>query len=225
MQSNTVRLENGDNLTTYDFGDIRYTVRRKGWEQYYVLSWNTGDQEKPFAAIPYDDMRFLVLAWRAQDSRFHPSQFYVLVGDTLEQVGLDNVNKHMTTQMLASHPIWCPVANMKAEHPSGHGGLVIQRGTSDIAPGAKVYCHLTGQGDGYERLPVTVHHRVSHRLITIFTAAAWLEHWRVELVYEPNLIRKLICHWDWTPESKALAESLIELGTSWAKRKIANEMR
>ncbi len=52
-----------------------------------------------------------------------------------------------------------------------------------------------------------------------------LEHWRVELVYERKLIRRLIGHWDWTPESKALAESLIEQGTSWAKRKIANEMR
>ena len=109
-------------LTIYDFGDIRYTVRRKGWEQYYVLSWSSSDQETPFAAIPYDDIRFLVLAWRALDSRFHPSQFYVLVGDTPEQVSLDNVNKHMSTQMLASHPIWCPVANMTSSRsPKGDG--------------------------------------------------------------------------------------------------------
>jgi hypothetical protein len=42
-------------------------------------------------------------------------------------------------------------------------------------------------------------------------------HWRVELVYEARLIKRLIQDWDWTPESKELAESLAEPGKWWGK--------
>ncbi len=210
-------LENGDFLITYDLGDIRYTIRnalRIPGCPLYFLSWSTGEQEMPFASIPYGDTRFYVAV---QGLGFE--RVYVLVGDSMELVDKD-ILRRMNAQALARTPLWCQVANMVQERPFGPGGREARRGgTSDIAPGAKVYCHPPKQGDGYERVQVTVHHRVSHRLITTFTKAAWLEHWMVELVYNPRLIAKLNHDWDGTPESKALAESLVEVGKSWAKRK------
>ncbi|HLV98600.1 MAG TPA: hypothetical protein VKT82_07985 [Ktedonobacterales bacterium] len=225
MKSTSTRVENGDYLITHHFGDIRYTVRmRIQQEHYYFLSWGMGDQETAFASIPYDDIHFFAVAWSLFAS-YRPIQIYVLVGDTIEPVRQSDLNHQVTAQMLASHPIWCPVANMAQEHPFGPGGQEIKRGTGNIAPGAKVYGHPPKWGDGYERVQVTVHHRSSHRPITTITHAAWLEDWRVELVYEPRLIKRLIYDWDWTPESKALAEQVVEQGKFWAKKRASDEMR
>jgi len=66
-------------------------------------------------------------------------------------------------------------------------------------------------------VPILARHRVSHRYITTHTNSAWLENWRVKLVYEPKLIPKLLGPWDWTAESKELAEQLARLGVSHAR--------
>jgi hypothetical protein len=218
MQKRYMTQDNGDYLIICDFGDRRYTAKSLG-RHWCLLSWSHENQETPFDAIPYGDIYFFKVVRHLTSFRNPQPVFpvFVLLGDTMEQINIHTLTRQMSAQTFASHPIWCPVANMRQEHPTGPGGQEIKRGTSDIAPGAKVYCHPTTQGDGYERVPVTMHHRVSHRLITIYTAATWLEHWRVELVYEPGLIKRLIKDWDWTPESKMLAESLVRQGEWWGQ--------
>jgi len=133
-------------------------------------------------------------------------------------------------------PVWCAVANVVAERPYGIDGAERRRGTKHFAPGAKVYC-LKPLWDWYPyrkqqgHLMVIGRARHTHRYIAIVIRAVWLTNWRVQLVYSPHVIREMVrinyemgadlgytyedvlakgWVWDGTPESKQLAEHIVQ---------------
>jgi uncharacterized protein (TIGR02996 family) len=88
-------------------------------------------------------------------------------------------------------PVWCVVANVLIERPSGPGAGV-RRGTKHFAPGAKVHVINFYWGMGGERVRVVGRHRKSKQYITLDMSAAYLANWRAELVYTPAVIRRVL---------------------------------
>jgi hypothetical protein len=107
-------------------------------------------------------------------------------------------------------PVWCVVANIVPERPYGPGGAEKRRGTKHFRPGAKVYCFPALWGDGYEQIKVVGRHRRSNRYVTMVIKSAWLENWRVKLVYSPDIIRRLDGKWNATEESRLVAEAIAQ---------------
>jgi hypothetical protein len=108
-------------------------------------------------------------------------------------------------------PVWCPVANMTSERPYGPGGQITKRGSKHFAPGAKLYfLHVMGYQGGDPQLELVGRHRGSHRFVTMIVSLSWLENWRVNLVYSPQVAKELHPYWDGTPASKAKAESYVQ---------------
>ncbi|KAB2853463.1 MAG: hypothetical protein F9K46_18305 [Anaerolineae bacterium] len=91
-----------------------------------------------------------------------------------------------------SSPIWCLVANVRAEIPYGPGGKETRRGTKQFYAGAKVFCFPVIWGDGYENIMVIGRHRSTHRYIKMIVHWKKLTNWRAELVYSPYIISQII---------------------------------
>ena len=89
-------------------------------------------------------------------------------------------------------PVWCVVANVIQDRPSGPGGVVIHRGTKHFAPGAKVHVVDFYWGTAGERVTVVGRHRKSRRYITLTMQSSHLANWRAELTYSPHVIREAI---------------------------------
>jgi hypothetical protein len=63
---------------------------------------------------------------------------------------------------------------------------------------------------GDPQLEVVGRHRGSHRFVTMIVSLSWLENWRVNLVYSPQVAKELQPYWDGTPASNAKAESYVQ---------------
>lgn len=108
--------------------------------------------------------------------------------------------------------IWCVVANVANEHPSGPGGVEVERGTKHFRPRTLVYCPTVLWGDGYEKTRVVGRHRGSNRYGTMVVRAAWLTNWRVKLVFSPHVMaefHKMGATWDGFRHSKREAEKIV----------------
>lgn len=100
---------------------------------------------------------------------------------------------------------WCLVGNIVSERAYGPGGQMTRRGTKHFPAGAKVYC-LPGQwGDGYDQIIVIGRHRGSHTFRTMIIDSAWVTHWRAQVVYSPEVLRRIYIatapgHCNWTSQ-------------------------
>jgi hypothetical protein len=132
------------------------------------------------------------------------ANFFARGGEITEET--NNANDAVEN---AGNQIWCVVANVVDEHPTGENKQ-IKRGTKHFSPRAKVYCCPPLWGDDYERVRVVGHHRGSHKLITLVMPSKLLENWRVKMVYAPQIIKRLREHWDDSAESKETANALVK---------------
>ncbi len=89
-------------------------------------------------------------------------------------------------------PFWCLVANVRAQRPSGPGGVEVRRGTKHFASGTKVYCFRPLWGDGYEKILVVGLSRRSRRYIAVVVSWRALTNWRAKLVYSPAVQRRML---------------------------------
>lgn len=158
------------------------------------LDYETNDGDHEFDHVPYEDDRFawaagLFLGGTATQLRVESdTTVFVLIHGEQALVQREQLRQIDTATMAG--PIWCPVANMKAERPYGPGGVEIKRGSKHFAPGAKLYCSGSSWGPSYyDQIQVVGHHRRSHRFVTMIVSSSWLTNWRVELAYSPYVIR------------------------------------
>ena len=106
-------------------------------------------------------------------------------------------------------PVWCVRATMKAEHPVGPGGSESRRGSKHFAPGARLYLRrIMGFRNETDVADVEMvgRHRATHRNVLMIVRGSWLEGWRADLVYSPQVARLLWPKWDGTSASKEQAE-------------------
>lgn len=110
--------------------------------------------------------------------------------------------------------VWCLVGNVVDEHEYGEDHQIVH-GTKHFSPGTKVYV-LPQQWDLGEMTPVVGRHRKSGKLICIVMRMDWIENFRVQKVYSPNVIRHMrngsndgCCYRQWgsTEEDHRAAEA------------------
>ena len=120
---------------------------------------------------------------------------------------------------LSEPPVWAVAANIVQEHLLGVE-KELKRGTKHFRPGAKVYIVQEGWDENAE----VVGHSRGGRRIKIWLRRAYLENFRVELVYSPAVIKRLTNYrsgwsndngrefvsWLGDEESKVKAEALAE---------------
>lgn len=174
------------------------------------LGYQMDNRDHAFDHVPYEDDGF---AWAARfffdEFAADTTQVTVLVRGDDVAVRREDLRPIETATMVG--PIWCPVANMKAERPYGPGGKETKRGSRHFAPGAKVYCDYYQWGDGYDQIQVVGHHRGSHRYVTMVVSSSWLTNWRLELAYSPHVIRELWPEWDGTARGKERALEIVNM--------------
>jgi hypothetical protein len=88
-------------------------------------------------------------------------------------------------------PIWSVVANVRKEIPFGPGSKEIRRGTRKFHGGAKVYIVDAYWGMAGENVTVIGHYR-GKEYITCVVRNLHLENLRVELVYSPAVIKRIV---------------------------------
>lgn len=112
-------------------------------------------------------------------------------------------------------PVWCPVASMRAVRQVGENGQQSRRGTQHFAPGARLYVRrvvgFRNSHNDEQDVEVIGRHRATHRYVKMIVRASWLEHWRPDLIYSPQVIRLLWPMWDGTAESKAEADDFVAI--------------
>ena len=116
----------------------------------------------------------------------------------------------MLLQEIKVQPIWCLTGNISKNRKYGVGGNIIKSGTKHFAPNTKVYCFPALWGDGYLKIKVISRHRGSHEYVEMIVDSAWIENWRVQLVYSHLVISKLQNNsHQWTKDSaNKMAESI-----------------
>ena len=121
---------------------------------------------------------------------------------------------HLTSSS-GDGPVWCPVASMRALRQVGENGQQSRRGTQHFAPGARLYVRrVVGFRNSYndkQDVEVIGRHRATHRYVKMIVRATWLERWRSDLVYSPQVIRLLWPMWDGTAESKAESDHYVAI--------------
>lgn len=179
------------------------------------LDYHENDIDHDFDRVPYHDERFAWAAGLFASATMSHSPYtdavsvFVLVHGEQVLVRRDELRRIEMAKMVG--PIWCPVANMKAERPYGPGGAEMKRGSKHFAPGAKLYCDRGGIGGWYDQIQVVGHHRASHRYVTMIVSSSWLTNWRVELAYSPYVIRAFWPRWDGTAEGKERAQRIVDM--------------
>lgn len=108
--------------------------------------------------------------------------------------------------------IWGVVANVVLERPYGPGGVERRRGTKHFSPGAKVYVFQRIGWSDWRRIRVLGRHRRSGRLIGLTTGVELLANWRVEAVYSPSVIRRLLADVTTSPERIAEFRAALAAG-------------
>ena len=85
-------------------------------------------------------------------------------------------------------------------------------GSKHFAPGARIYLRrVMGYPDDVPDIEVAGRHRATHRYVRMIVRASWLEGWRADLVYSPQVIRLLWPKWDGAAASKERAEFFASL--------------
>ena len=195
-------------------GDATYMLRLTAWGwgpsrqcEVRFLGYHIGESWASFTHIPYEEDAF---AWAAQQSLLASAttQIVVVIDDQEHLVDRKQLRQVDTAKMVG--PVWCPVANMRAERPYGPGGRETKRGSKHFAPGAKLYCFPVMWGDGYDQIQVVGRHRASHRYVKMIVSSSWLINWRVQLVYSPHVIRELWPHWSGATPAKESAQQVVE---------------
>jgi hypothetical protein len=114
-----------------------------------------------------------------------------------------------------SSPVWCLVGNLREVTSHGPGGADKRFGTNSFSPGAKLYCLPLQWGDGYETIKVIGHHRRTKKYVTVVTPARHITNWRAQLVYSPEVIRRIVEHgypWQSREEVDQFVKLLAERG-------------
>src|SRR5688572_23335387 len=88
-------------------------------------------------------------------------------------------------------PIWSVVANIRSEIPSGPGGKETRNGTRKFHGGAKVYIVRVFWGMGGDSVMIIGHYR-GKRYISCVIRNLYLENLRVEMVYSPAVIKRIV---------------------------------
>jgi hypothetical protein len=80
---------------------------------------------------------------------------------------------------------WCLIGNVVGTRPADESG------TKHFSAGTKVYCFPALWGDGYEKVLVIGRHRGSHQFVTMIINSDWVSNWRAQVVYNPEVLRRL----------------------------------
>lgn len=187
--------------------DVTYLMHWPDENSTLLLGVEIGGLPHPFTHIPYEDD---VFTWVARQQIRDPAdRVFVLIGEQHVPVQSDLLRKVDVAKIVG--PVWCPVANMTAQRPYGPGGAEIKHGSKHFAAGAKLYYRSGFWGNAAEQVEVAGHHRASHRYVTMVVSSAWLENWRVELVYSPHVISELWPRWSGSARSKQDAQDVVDI--------------
>lgn len=85
---------------------------------------------------------------------------------------------------------WCLVGNIVKTRPYGPGGEH-RPGTLHFSGGTKVWCLPAQWGDGYDQIFVIGRHRGSKKFVTMVVSSIWVENWRAQVVYNPEVLRRI----------------------------------
>lgn len=105
--------------------------------------------------------------------------------------------------------IWCLVGNIADIQRTGEDGK-IRTGTKHFSPGTKVFCFPAQWGDGYESIRVIGLHRRSRRRICIIINSKGVTNWRLQKVYNPQIIEMMRSKRGWT-DSDDHRETILEM--------------
>lgn len=187
--------------------DVTYLMHWPDTNSTMLLGVELGGLPYPFSYIPYDDDTF---AWVVRQQIREPAhRVFVLMNHDRVPIQLDQLREIDTAKMVG--PVWCPVANMTAQRPYGPGGAEIKHGSKHFTAGAKLYYRSGFWGNAAEQVEVVGHHRASHHYVTMVVSSAWLENWRVELVYSPHIIREMWPGWSGSARSKLEAQKVVDI--------------
>jgi hypothetical protein len=96
---------------------------------------------------------------------------------------------------------WCVIANVRERiHHGPNNGDWIQIGTKHFSPGTKVYVIGVHWDAELTKICAIGRHRGTARLVAIGMRPGWLTDWRVKLIYEPRVLKK-ISEGGWPPGS------------------------
>jgi hypothetical protein len=86
--------------------------------------------------------------------------------------------------------MWALVGNVVAQHILRASGEVL-RGSRHFTPGTKVYCLPAQWGDGYETCVAVGIARRPRRWITVVMHTGLITNWRAEVIYHPQVTKRL----------------------------------
>lgn len=105
---------------------------------------------------------------------------------------------------------WCLVGNIVDEHEFWEDHRLM-RGTKHFRPGAKVYINLVYGGMGHESILVIGNPRHSGKYIEITIARKYVENFRLQRVYKPQVLRRMEkSDWDWWGDTDEARDRLIK---------------
>lgn len=93
--------------------------------------------------------------------------------------------------MGSGEPVLTLVANVRSHRFHGESGEV-RAGTKHFSGGTKVTFKSSYGGSGHVEVTVIGRHRKSKKLITIDLQRRYLENWRVQAVYSPAVLSRLV---------------------------------
>ncbi|MBS9774788.1 MAG: hypothetical protein KGV59_06510 [Tenacibaculum sp.] len=96
----------------------------------------------------------------------------------------------MNEELKITNPIWVVVANIVEERPFGHNGNETKYGTKAFKPNTKVYI-VDWHPGMCESIVVIGLARKPKRLITITIRVDLVKNFRIKLVYNPAVIKKI----------------------------------
>lgn len=208
-------------------------VEISGFGPRRYMYFGSPEEFERFDHVPYEDDRFAWAAdllFRRLGAKVRPVRmlFWVVKGDPPdgEWLPVERERVREINVLDVVGPIWCPVANMRAERPYGPDGRETRRGSKHFVPGAKLYCgdYFWGDwGDGYGQIGVAGHHRGSHRWVKMIISSSWLTNWRTELVYDPAVIKAFWPTWTGDEASKQRAQHIVDMMRQWEATRTAPE--
>ena len=119
---------------------------------------------------------------------------------------------------------WCLVGNIVDEHEYGENHE-IRHGNKQFRPGAKVFVNLVYGGMGHENILVIGNPRRSHRYIEIVIARKYVENFRLQRVYKPQVLERMRkSDWDWWGNSDEARDKIIGI-LKWLNPEEADRAR
>ncbi len=89
-------------------------------------------------------------------------------------------------------PIWGVTANIVDGHPYGPDGKEIRKGTRKFNAGQKIYLSDVFWGMGGEMSTYIGRYRCKYAYITCSIRTAYVTNFRVELIYSPTIIHRIV---------------------------------